>query len=498
MERKTEREKGVVHDDRTSADLALAQDEAGRSYLATATLASLLVLTALLVLRIVMHLSYPFALDLGEGMDHDVAWRVAQGGSIYNVVDKPPYFFTIYGPILPYLSGLVVWIFGPAAGAARLVTVVFYVSSSIILYGFVRRETTSTTAATIAALFFLVERHVYSRAGFLVTDYPAIFFSLLGLYLWRGERRYWAVVAFALAFFSKQTSLAAAAAAFIALFLEGKRGESARMFAVFTLLVTAGLAACGFLFGRAYFVDTIQYASVAKLEPAQSLVHVALALGLYFVPTAGWLVLLGRSAKDKRFLLPVLYFAFGALVGLTSGRVGASRSYFFDLAAAMSIITGYAWVLVEGRIRAGGATLLVWAVVAAQIFLIAFGMTYRSEVFTNRTREDFLHDSAVREAFRAESGIILCCQPGFDGGARAQNVSDDTYKLLQMVEAGLFSQEVFLAPVRKREFSMVIMPVGKGQSNLFTPELRQAVLENYAVVREAYGEQYLVPRSSGG
>ncbi len=471
----------------------------GRDHVSGAVIFSLSILAAFVVVRIVMHVIYPYPLDVGEGTDIDAAWRVANGRSIYNIVTEPPYFFTIYNPVLFYLSGLVLWLAGPVTAAARMVSVAFYAGAAVVIYLFIRRETSSAKAAVIAALFFVVERHVMSRAGYLVTDWPGIFFSLLGLYLWRAEggRRYWAVVSFALAFFSKQTSLIAAAAAFSALFLEGKRGGSIKMFAVFLAFVAAGLTLCGLLFGRPYFINTLRYASIAPLEIHRSFRHIAVTLALYIVPMAAWPVLAVKSIKDRRLLLVALYGFFGLLMAFMSGKVGASRSYLFDLAAALSLVVGLLWVKVEALSRAGKISFAVAAVITVQVFLAAVGANYRFGIYGDKTNSDFLADTAIHEAFQTTDGMIFLRAPGFTIGSRAEGASDDFYKMTQMIEAGALTEEVFLKPVREKKFAMVIMPVDEGPWILFSPAIQDAITEHYKIESEVYGQLFLVPRKDG-
>jgi hypothetical protein len=469
-----------------------------RDHITIAVILALSILATFVVSRSAKHVLYPYAIDTGEGTILDAAWRASLGKSMYNVVgDAPPYFFTIYNPVLPYLSGLALRFTGPDAAPARIITVLFYAAAAFVVYLFVRRETASRSAAAVAMLFFLVERHLYARAGYLVTDWPAIFFSLLGLYLWRpgGVRRWWAILAFALAFFSKQTFVIAAAAAFASLFLEGKRLESVKLFAAFAAVVAAGIGILSAIFGRAYLTNVFYYAGIAPLEIHRSMNHVGTAVALYFVPVVAWFVFAWKSIRDRSHLLVVIYFVFGLGIAFMSGKVGASRSYLFDFAAALSIIAGLVWAKVEARTCRGALSFPAFTVVVLQIFLIAIGTTYRLSPLGDRTESDRLKDTAISDAFSSVDGLVLTRETGFDFGSRAHAVSDDPYKLMQMIENGNISMDVLLDPVAARRFALVIMPVKEGPWRLFTDELRSRVLQNYSVVREEHGLLFLTPLS---
>ena len=471
-----------------------------RDYISSAVVLGLLILTALLGVRIWSTVSYPYVLDTGEGTALSAAFRISEGGAVYAEIGDPPHFFTTYNPVLPYLCGLAYKVFGPAHAAPRLVAVLFYVGTGLVIYLFIRRETALRSAALVAALFFLVERHLYSRAGYAVTDYPGLFFSVLGLYLWRGGGRlqYAAVISFAVAFFSKQTSLMAAAAAFSALFLEGRRTRSVGLFGIFLLTVGAGIAVGRMLWGHGFIVNTLYYAFTGPFDARMSLYRVTITAVLYAAPIAAWIVYAWKCFKDKRLRLPVLYVFFALVLACTSGKVGASRSYFFDMAAALSIIVGLLWARVNSRIIAGRVPAWLVAAIGFQMFLIGVAFSYGLSVTGERTRSDFEHDAAVVEAFDSNEGMILYREPGFDINTTAQNVSNDTYKLSQLIRDGVLSSDILVKPVREKAFSMVIMRDKETAWKLFTDELRGEVLANYEVLYETAGEVFLVPKRAAG
>lgn len=463
---------------------------------ASAVVFALTILAALLVVRGTTHLLYPFAIDAGEGTVLDAAWQGSRGQNIYGIAgDSPPYFFTIHNPVLPYLAALMVRIFGPAAWAARLVALACQAGAALLICLFVRRETASRAGGAIAALFFLVERHTYAGAGYLLPDWPAIFFSLLGLYLWLrgGKGRVWAIVSFALAFFSRQASMAAAAAAFVSLFLEGRRAEGIRLFGVFAALLAAGVGICALVFGKAYLVNTFFYASIAPPELHRSFGNVAAVLVIYFVPAAAWLFFARKAAVDRSALLPVTYFVFGLAAVFMSGGAGESSARFFDFAAGLSILAGLVWARVESKILAGKLSFAVVALIVLQMFLVAIGTTYRLSPLGDRARGDFLHDSAIKEAFQDVDGVILTRETGFGFDSRARPFCNDLYILNQLIESGRLSPEAILAPVRNREFAMVIMPEQEITRDFFSGDLRAEVHRNYGVTRRECGELFLVP-----
>ena len=110
-------------------------------------------------------------------------------------------------------------------------------------------------------------------------------------------------ILFALAFFSKQSSLSAAAACFLSLFLEGRRRKSLAFFGLFLLLVGVGLAGCRAVYGRDYFLNAYSYVATAPISLHRSIKHVSVAVVLYIVPLAAWVYLAFRAFRDRGLAL---------------------------------------------------------------------------------------------------------------------------------------------------------------------------------------------------
>jgi hypothetical protein len=467
-----------------------------RDTLTVVTIAALVMMTAIMVARTLAVLFYPWPLDEGEGCVLGLSWNVVSGRPLYGVIAHPPYHFSVYGPVFVYVSAWAFKLFGPTPIAPRVLASVLYLGIGLLVYLFVRRETGSRAAAVVAALFLLSERHLAWRAGLAVTDCPALFFSLLGLCLWRRGRaaRLGAIAAFSVAAFTKQSSVLAAAAAFAALFLEGRRGEAILSFGGFCAVCGAALGACVALFGPAFVLNTFTYASVAPIELAVSLVRIFQVVAAAFVPFLAWTALAYRSCTERRYLLPVLYTGFGLVFALASGREGASRAYMFDFVAGMAIAVGLAWPAICRQVRSAALFSPIMAIATAQLALIIAAPLYGLPRMGGPSPDARLRDAAIREAYlAAPHGIVFSYRMGLSLGTQSENLAVDVFKLSQLVRAGVLPREVLLGPIRDKLIAMVIMPVRASEDSLFPGYLRDAILRAYRVKDEKFGDWYLVP-----
>ena len=470
----------------------------------------LAVLVCLLAVRTGCNVAYPFALDPGEGTVLASAWEAAEGRPVYNAVGKPPWVVTVYNPLFIYLGAWAFDIAGPVPAAVRAVAVLFLAGTTVLIYLIVLRETRLPKAALVAALFFFASRPFYIRAGYAVTDYPGLFFSLAGLLLWRkgGRARIAALAAFALAFMSKQSFLAAPAAAFLSLVLEGKRRETILLFALFAAITGACVAACGLVFGQPYFTNALYYARVTPFHALRGLHRLALAAAFAPVILAGWAVLAWQARRTGSLILPAAYVLFGLLVGLAAGSVGSSIAYFFDLAAALSIVCGLLWARAlaafEGSWARTAAALAAFqlAVTAAGVLPVAPRRMPWSNVkpLGNKTARDLAEDRAVAGAFRTGTGIVFHRAAGYAIGTRAVEAANDAYKLKQLIGEGVLPADLFTQPIRNRAFSTIIVPKDEGPWHLFSEQLHEAIEEHYVLDHESANHLFYVPRmpATGG
>ncbi len=468
-------------------------------YVTPMVLACLGILAACFTVRAFSTLAYPFPLDCGEGAVLSASWHAASGEKVYRVAKEAPFVFNVYNPLQIYLGAAALRIFGAGPLGPRLVSLAFCIGAIGIVFLFVRRETGSRAAALVAVFFLIAERHFYSRVGYAVADFAAIFFSLLGLYVWRSRQRgsVLALVFFALAFFSKQTSLAAAAAAFTALFIEGRRRESITLFGFFAVFIAAGLALLGVLFGKAYFVNAFVYVRTAPYALNNLLRHIMIAGGLYFVALGACGIMARRALGSRRLVLPVLYLLFALGPVLATVKGGSNNGYFFDFAAAVSILVGFVWVDIRIRALSGKLSIAVIALVVLQLFAVGFGATHRLSPFGDGTVRKFRHDSAVRDALMEHDGVVFCREVGFDMGTRARAVASDSAELSFLIQLGKLPDDVLVKPLCARAFPLVIITKNEPPWTLVVGRVPEAIRQHYRLDRKFYNLQFYVPKGTG-
>ena len=191
--------------------LAMRQDEKQRSWMAVGKLIVTLFAVANLVIVVylfVNHVGFPLNLETMEGTILQHFQRAAAFKPIYTnaAPDFVPFAYNPFYYVVSIPFGL---IFGVNLVTLRLVSILAFIGSAVILYAVIQRRTQSVWWALIAVgLFAAAYRTMDVYLDGAHPDSTFLFFALLGSYLIdRSQSRIWnwlGVVCLLLSFWTKQ------------------------------------------------------------------------------------------------------------------------------------------------------------------------------------------------------------------------------------------------------------------------------------------------------
>ena len=164
-----------------------------------------------LILIFISHLFYPFPLDWVEGGGVDHCIHILQGKQIY-AEPKATFVAFLYTPLFYYLGALLMKLFGEGFLALRIISILSFLGSSILIYRIISNETKSSLASWIGCGLFAASFGVVGNwydVGRV--DSLAIFLILFSAY----TLRYYAgtggvvlsAVLFSASFLTKQSAL---------------------------------------------------------------------------------------------------------------------------------------------------------------------------------------------------------------------------------------------------------------------------------------------------
>jgi len=463
--------------------------------------AALAALLPALALRAWANLAAPYPLEPSDAGMLSSAWAVAQGEPIFNVLDAPPYVFNIHNFLFIHLSALAIKLGGESPFWPRLLSLSFMAGTGLVVFLFVRARTGRAGGAAAAGLFVLVERDFFARMGLAVCDYPAVFFSALGLYVWfnGGRWRNLAPLVFALAFFSKQSAVLAPLALVAGFLLSREWRRAGGFLALYAAFMGAGFLIAYSAFGPAYFINTFGYGVTGGFDLYLAVRAVGAIVALYPL----FFVAAGAVAAGERGQLRIAlsgYVLAGLVLTFLSGRSGGSRAYSFDLALALALSAGCAWPFFERFLERPLRPAVAAAVVGAVCFqasLVGAGVAREMNIPWLLTRAgggwgEGRH--AARRALYERGGMILGRYPGYEFGTPGRSFTTDPHRLSELFKAGVVDRRPLEEAVAEGAFSAVIVPAPQSSWGIIDDRLMRLVESRYEPIGQRDGEKYCVLR----
>lgn len=285
-------------------------------------------------------LHMPFEIDYEEGNILNTGLRILQGQTPYPPPGIFPYVINPYGPIGYVVSALGIKIFGLGLLGPRLLVLVSGIAVTVLLAFLVTRLGELPHVGAIAAISFACLPIVSYWLPLLRVDFVAIFFSLLGLYIFCRFPTAWPFVGFILGvgILTKQTALAVPTAIFIELII---RKQSARAFALIAVIV-ATVVSCAALLGKGFLFAFLRthpdpYSFTRVFHSSIAAAHGCILL----LATIAYAFAFGfRWTNISR--IAWLYLAACTVTCLSSGKLGSNMNHFLEWSAGVCILAGLA------------------------------------------------------------------------------------------------------------------------------------------------------------
>jgi hypothetical protein len=454
--------------------------------------------------RRALHILYE--LDYGEGLVMWQAQRVFDLRAAYRPIDHPPYMVFHYMPLFHAASRLGEAVTGNLLWGGRLVSeAAGWLAGVVIpLWAFLalpRRLGTGVRLAgalAAAALYFATPSLWWTRT--MRVDAQSMGLSVAGLFLYcLGFRRPWlkyaAMVLFVLAFFTKQTVVAAPVACLAAEWLADRR-RAVRLAALGAILLAAGLsflwiATDGIAFRHlfVYNQNPVQVKNLLaqmKINFTWSAIQIAAALGTFAYTLerfrgAGAVARLRSRLKTSRYhqtaIVACLYFILGFGVCLGTVKEGATNNYFLEWDVVCCLLGGLLVARMVARWRAAGAAgPELAAILAMPLLAVASGINM--DTFRPPAPYDNPDGAFVRELIRSTPGpvysenMVLLMQAGKEFQAEPAIVSS-------LARTGTWNEKPLIEWLRTGYFDLIVSATRLSNLSFYTPAAQAAIASRY-------------------
>jgi hypothetical protein len=322
---------------------------AGRSarvVLLACTLAAGAIAAGTLALSVLRVAAGEVVLAHTEGVNFVSVERLADGGLGALYPPHPerarPYVISPYPPLfyLEWAGVRTALALPDSLAGGRVVSLLALLATTLLLASLIRRTVERRPVALVFSLAALASPFVIESAAIGITDVAALAWSLLGLRFVAGHRSVGlAVVPFALALLTKQSTAAGLVAATAFLLTEGRRRDAFTLFAGSLGLALTAAVGLNALTSGGFAAATVgglsqpvRWAQLAFLTPYLLRAWIVWPLAALSLAALG-----GGAGLVGRKRLAFLYAAAAFLLAFaTVGKVGSSTNYFLEPVLALS------------------------------------------------------------------------------------------------------------------------------------------------------------------
>jgi hypothetical protein len=429
-----------------------------------------------------------FAWDDSEPEILNLAWRLANGASIYHGIDAPPFAFAPYPPLYFAATAALLKFTGLSYLPAKLLS---FLAALAIAWALVRlsREWNHTARGGIWAAFFLflIPAFLYNSTRCQVQMVAAAFSIWSFVFFLRNRWKETILISpllAILAIYTKQTQLALPLAMAAYLAFRNRRW----LFPYLSALAIGGLIPFLWLQKTTqgcFFLDTVRLAKLGynawDIAPIFISHAGPMAIFLGIAVSLSW-----RRFRNGQWEPIDCYLACSFFMTLfTLGRVGAHGQYVLELLIVILLFLVRTTGLPEipGRAALVSIQILILLIYAPLFVVIEEGLW---DMSANRAA------TQIYPWIQNQSGPVLSQQNSFPLFSRG-GVYIQLFHFTALSRAGLWDQNRFLNEIDKRAFCCVIteFPIEeKARSNnaeeRFTPEMLQALQRNYRLEKTIY------------
>jgi hypothetical protein len=496
--------------------------------------------------RLLALLRYPYPHDGLEGTLLHESALLWSGEPLYQPLERLRFVSAPYPPLHPLLLGLANQITGPHVfWGGRLLSLAAGLGVAALIGLIVRRAGGSWLAGLLGASLWLSAPPVLLWATRVKPDLTALLFTSLGLFIAtlslsdrRGDKEtrrqggtpaanrlvsrspgllvfLLVALCFALAFFTKQTSVTAPLGTGLALliadlraFYGGKRaGYLGRLplrrrtliYGLSYLALTLGvwwlldLATAGQFTAHVWGLHRGEWWSAALLRKFVAL------LAPYLPAAALALLVLARAIRSGRALVPACYALVAPISLLGAGETGANHNHLLECLLALSICAGIAasWLAelagsANGRelSRISGSVSLhsrysrIFAGLLVVLLTVQLALAYRpqqwyvGELAPDDPPERYL------TFLRATPGEVLADDVGLLYAAGRPLRYDDPSTMGPAAGSGVWDQSGLLQEIADHRFSAILLPLNVERDTAdptgrWTPEMLATIREHY-------------------
>ena len=510
--------------------------------------------------------AWPWQFDFDEGINLNATLQLAQGHNIYRLNGPEGFISAPYPPLFYIINAPISWVTGAALWPGRLISLLSTLTIAVLAAYIVRRVTGKWGVGLLAGGLWMSLSPVIVWSSLYKQDMPALALALGGMAWAVSEGRrpelgtaqepaegsndrpssfvlrpssnsalYLSALFFALAFYTKQSALAPAAATMTWLLVRDWRA-GLRFAGVLAAIITIPYLGANLLLKGGLWEHLVENHSLSwTMDRANRTLRRLLA---EYWPLLLWgggcivsafflLVGIGRRTADggRRMMsirsrigsahaLLIVYLLWGSASTFAQmGYEGSNYNHLLDvllpLCMVVGLSAGWLWKLIVQRPKSKvqnreskfykNNTPVVMRGAFPTLALALLGATLAAQLFVYDDPHTWYRGGWPGEALDADMKNLSHLVAGLPGDIYSENahlllingkevIYDDPSTFVPLAKMGRWDESVFVQSLRDRRFEVVLLQQG---SDRWTPAALQAFRDNYTVKFRSIVDTYV-------
>ena len=440
------------------------------------------------------NITYPYDLHYTEGWMLGQTMNGFDYSAIYNPIDESHYTVAVYPPVYTSITSIFTPLFGQDFEAGRIVSLASILLTVVFLYLILRQFKCHRLISLFCSLLFLASPILFEWGVYFRPESLGLLFSIIAFWIavrYINSRLIYLCIPFLiLALFTKQYYIAAAGTIILFLIIQ-KRWRTALIFTGFYGVIVVGIFSfLNSITDGWFFTHVIEFNIFHAFDLRRAIMLYSYMLTYHLVVFGFAFAYVLYSGIRKKLGILCVYWIIAVIVPLSSGKVGAEPVYFIEIWAVSCILLG---LIISNFSKSDLKNSLSPVFTIVLVSFLALNLIIQTANCAQQQR-DFPNTwvgQEITEYIQNHEGPILG-RPSYLVQTGREVII--TYWELAHMPIDRWNHSGLIEDINNKKFTVIFSYINleyEDETAFFTPQMLQAIRENYTLVDMIDGNNWI-------
>ena len=448
-------------------------------------LASLLAITIMIfIIASLRSLFYFFPLNYSEGHILSLVELFKERGNYFLdiTLNEYPFIHGTYPPVFIYLVGFLsgftysenVFFIGRCISLFSTILIV------LVLYKIFVDDSRDKVLSLFFSFIFIAPLFVIHWASLVRVDMLAILFNLIGLYIYvkynqkKSYKRFFSIIFFILAFYTKQSAVAAFLAIITYNLFKNKK-EFLRLICLYSVLLLLIFYYFNHITQGQFYLHLIEYNRFMYSFDMQKVFSIFQYFTKEFL--IFFIIFLINILYIKKYSIFTIYFLYNFVFLITKSKPGADMNYFIEPFLSLLILGILVFIHLIKISKNKKNEVILFSAMVLQVFFL-FNLSFYKDIFTKFfLSSDYGKNTAINYYVKNSRGLILSEDMGYLIINKIKPIYEP-FQFLKMSEAGMWFDNKIIDDCNNKKYSLIVA----GWRILSLERMEECLAENYYLI----------------